>query len=105
MGDIADAILEGVFCQVCGEYLGEGDGFPSSCAGCAGDDMLTDRYYPEPMELEDRLHQALHDSDEEDSEELDFEADPSSANEFDTDDELEPDNDYDDDPEDDGLPF
>ncbi len=34
MGDIADAILEGSMCQTCGEYLGEGDGFPRFCAGC-----------------------------------------------------------------------
>ncbi len=34
MGDIVDAILEGVFCQNCGEYLGEGDGFPVTCPKC-----------------------------------------------------------------------
>ena len=34
MGEIADAILDGEFCQVCGEYLGEGDGFPVTCEGC-----------------------------------------------------------------------
>lgn len=36
MGEIADAILDGVFCQECGEYLGEGDGYPVTCAGCSG---------------------------------------------------------------------
>ena len=34
MGDIADFILEGGLCQGCGEYLGEGDGFPTFCASC-----------------------------------------------------------------------
>lgn len=34
MGEIADAMIEGVLCQVCGEYLGEGDGFPVTCPGC-----------------------------------------------------------------------
>lgn len=35
MGDIADAMLSGVLCQICGEYLGgEGDGFPVTCGGC-----------------------------------------------------------------------
>lgn len=35
MGDIADMMLEGVLCQGCGVYLGEGDGFPVFCLSCA----------------------------------------------------------------------
>lgn len=31
MGEIADSIINGDFCQYCGEYMGEGDGFPRSC--------------------------------------------------------------------------
>lgn len=41
MGEMAEAILEGIFCQWCGEYLDEGDGFPQVCAACkseSGDD-------------------------------------------------------------------
>lgn len=47
MGDIADMMLEGVLCQVCGSYLGEipedgesevveliPDGFPQTCESC-----------------------------------------------------------------------
>lgn len=34
MGEIADMMLEGAMCQWCGEYLGDGDGFPVVCAGC-----------------------------------------------------------------------
>ena len=34
MGEIADAMLNGEFCQWCGEYLGEGDGYPVICPGC-----------------------------------------------------------------------
>ena len=34
MGEIAEAILDGVFCQVCGEYIGEEVGYPRTCAGC-----------------------------------------------------------------------
>ena len=34
MGEIADQMLEGSMCQWCGEYLGEGDGFPVVCEGC-----------------------------------------------------------------------
>lgn len=38
MGEIADMMLEGILCQYCGEYLGDGDGFPQSCSCCGGDD-------------------------------------------------------------------
>ena len=38
MGDIADMMLEGVLCQGCGVYLGDGDGFPIFCSGCAKQD-------------------------------------------------------------------
>jgi len=35
MGDIADMLLEGVMCQVCGEWMGgDGDGFPVTCPAC-----------------------------------------------------------------------
>ncbi len=33
MGEIADMMLEGILCQDCGEYIGDGDGIPQSC-GC-----------------------------------------------------------------------
>lgn len=34
MGEIAEAMINGDFCQHCGEYLGEGGGYPRSCAAC-----------------------------------------------------------------------
>lgn len=34
MGDAADAVLEGEDCQVCGEFMGDGDGYPRTCGGC-----------------------------------------------------------------------
>lgn len=38
MGEWADSILDGVFCEGCGEYMGEGDGYPVRCFACqAGD--------------------------------------------------------------------
>lgn len=37
MGDIADMMLDGTLCEGCGEYLGEGDGFPQRCPGCGGE--------------------------------------------------------------------
>lgn len=35
MGEMADYMLNGDDCQECGEYIGEGDGYPRSCAACA----------------------------------------------------------------------
>lgn len=35
MGDISEMMLDGILCEGCGEYLGEGGGFPTRCAGCA----------------------------------------------------------------------
>jgi hypothetical protein len=35
MGDVADMMLEGILCESCGEYLGDGDGYPVSCFGCS----------------------------------------------------------------------
>lgn len=34
MGEIADAIIDGELCEVCGVYLGEGDGYPKKCKDC-----------------------------------------------------------------------
>lgn len=31
---MAEQIINGDFCELCGEYLGEGDGFPRKCKGC-----------------------------------------------------------------------
>ncbi len=41
MGDIADMMLDGTMCQVCGEYLFTDPpaGYPVTCAGCGGDVM------------------------------------------------------------------
>lgn len=40
MGEIAEAFLNGDFCQGCGEYLGDGNGYSVFCRGCKrrGDD-------------------------------------------------------------------
>lgn len=37
MGEIADAILDGEFCQGCGDFLGESVGYARSCTACGGD--------------------------------------------------------------------
>ncbi len=39
MGEYADMMLDGTLCQSCGEYLGDGDGFPVTCSGCSGSDF------------------------------------------------------------------
>lgn len=35
MGEISEMILEGCLCQICGVYMGDGDGFPVTCAACS----------------------------------------------------------------------
>lgn len=37
MGEMADAALNGDMCQSCGEWLGDGDGYPVTCDGCKQD--------------------------------------------------------------------
>ena len=34
MGEIADGILDGVFCEGCGEYLEDETGYPRRCSSC-----------------------------------------------------------------------
>lgn len=34
MGEIAELMLEGALCTVCGERLGDACGYPRMCAGC-----------------------------------------------------------------------
>lgn len=34
MGDVTEMILEGMLCQVCGVYMGDGDGYPVTCGSC-----------------------------------------------------------------------
>jgi hypothetical protein len=46
MGEIADAMLDGTFCQYCGEYLGSDNGYPTSCGCCADEDEDEDEDVP-----------------------------------------------------------
>lgn len=48
MGEMADMVLDGDVCQSCGEYIGEGMGFPRSCAGCAPPKRHRERPDQEP---------------------------------------------------------
>lgn len=34
MGEVAEMILDGTLCQVCGEFMGDDCGYPRTCAGC-----------------------------------------------------------------------
>jgi rRNA maturation endonuclease Nob1 len=34
MGDIAEMMVEGALCQVCGEFIGDEVGYPRTCSGC-----------------------------------------------------------------------
>lgn len=52
MGDIADMMLDGTMCQMCGEFMGgEGDGFPVVCVSCQKDNDI-DEYGTPPDEPE-----------------------------------------------------
>lgn len=35
MGDVADDLLDGIFCEQCGEYIGDAVGYPRLCSGCS----------------------------------------------------------------------
>ncbi len=37
MGEIADWLIQGGGCEWCGEYIGEEEGYPRLCGGCAED--------------------------------------------------------------------
>ena len=43
MGEIADAMLDGVLCQWCGEHIGNGEGFPGLCYGCTMEKEAADK--------------------------------------------------------------
>jgi hypothetical protein len=34
MGEIADAVIEGMLCELCGVYIGIGPGYPRKCEDC-----------------------------------------------------------------------
>lgn len=38
MGEIADDIINGDRCDVCGIWLGDGEGYPVTCDDCAAED-------------------------------------------------------------------
>ena len=40
MGEIADDMLDGTCCQICGMFMDEAAGYPVTCAGCNDDDRL-----------------------------------------------------------------
>ena len=32
--DLINGIAEGLYCQICGQYLGQGYGYPRTCEDC-----------------------------------------------------------------------
>ena len=36
MGEIADDIISGACCELCGEYFKKEQGYPCKCKGCGG---------------------------------------------------------------------
>lgn len=39
MGEAADDLINGDVCQSCGEWLGDGEGYPRDCKACGGEDI------------------------------------------------------------------
>jgi len=37
---MAEEILDGCFCDICGEFIGEGVGYPRSCDECAKEEAM-----------------------------------------------------------------
>lgn len=35
MGDFADMVVDGIVCQLCGEFMGDACGHPRTCSGCS----------------------------------------------------------------------
>jgi len=48
MGEQAEYMLNGDDCCVCGEHIGDGDGYARTCAGCGGDEDHLDLDDDEP---------------------------------------------------------
>lgn len=54
MGDMADMMVEGILCEICGEFLdGEAPGHPRRCASCKTDDWPEELTVREEEEVQD----------------------------------------------------
>ena len=54
MGEIADMMLDGTMCQMCGCYMNDGedgDGFPVTCDSCLKDIPATEHYSKPAVDL------------------------------------------------------
>lgn len=45
MGEIAEMMLDSTLCQVCGDYLGWGDGIPRYCRDCKPKKIKTQKQW------------------------------------------------------------
>lgn len=43
MGEIAEMMLDGTLCSVCGEFLGHSDGYPVTCFTCSSGEPVPPR--------------------------------------------------------------
>lgn len=48
MGEYAEMMLDGTCCEGCGEYLGDGDGFPRYCSTACAAGLEAITYLPAP---------------------------------------------------------
>lgn len=40
MGKVAEMMLDGTLCQVCGDFMGDDCGYPRTCAACQYEDKV-----------------------------------------------------------------
>lgn len=38
MGDMADGMIDGTFCECCGQFIGDPCGYPRKCGECKEDE-------------------------------------------------------------------
>jgi len=53
MGEVAEMMLDGTCCCICGEFLGGGaDGYPKACRACASEEVKS--VFPRAKKLKTR---------------------------------------------------
>jgi hypothetical protein len=40
MGEVAEMMLDGTLCQMCGVFMGDAVGYPVTCTSCGGDEAV-----------------------------------------------------------------
>ena len=49
-GEIADMMLDGTLCTVCGEFIGSDAGYPQACRGCSPEQPPQPHHHKQPRD-------------------------------------------------------